>query len=98
MRDKLNGLMPKIEPLLRRLSVGTPDSEIIIAVHLAQQLLAGNGLDIHDMVERFKTLQQVLADSGFDNNKLAELLERIHRSAPARCRASMTRVMRMVMP
>jgi hypothetical protein len=75
MPDKLNALMPKIEPLLRRLSVGTPDSEIIIAVHLAQQLLAGSGLDIHDMVERFKTLQQVLADSGFENNKLAELLK-----------------------
>ena len=75
MPDKLNALMPKIEPLLRRLSVGTPDNEIIIAVHLAQQLLAGNGLDIHDMVERFKTLQQVLANSGFDNNKLAELLK-----------------------
>jgi hypothetical protein len=53
MSDELETVLPKIAPLLRRLT-SSADNEVISAAHLLLRVLAGAGLDIHALVERIE--------------------------------------------
>ena len=53
MSDKLNAVLPKIAPLLRRLT-SSADNEVISAAHLLLRVLANAGLDVHALVDRIE--------------------------------------------
>ena len=53
MSDKIKAVLPKIGPLLRRLT-SSADNEVVSAAHLLLRVLAGAGLDIHALVDRIE--------------------------------------------
>jgi hypothetical protein len=75
MSDKIKAVLPKIGPLLRRLT-SSADNEVVSAAHLLLRVLAGAGLDIHALVDRI--------EHGGDERLSANEMQKIYDAAYAK--------------